>query len=90
MQDSYETCRATFNRVIMSVKLEMSGTVRVRTASSPHVSTKNSFYKLISVIQMFMRKFLWFSGIHEIFLPSNYFQTVVYVQVRSQSIRLKL
>ena len=68
----------------------MSGTVRVSTASSPHVSKKNSFYKLIRVIQMFMKKFLWFSGIHEIFLTSNYFQTVVYAQVRSQSIRLKL
>ena len=31
-RDSYETCRAIFNRAIVSVKLEMSGTVDLLSA----------------------------------------------------------
>ena len=43
----------------------------------PHVRKKNSFHKLIRVIRIFMRKFLWFSTIHKIYLTLNYFRTTV-------------
>ena len=38
-----------------------------------HHRKKILFHKLIRVIQMFMRTFLWFSAIHEVFLTSNYY-----------------
>ena len=34
-RDSYETCRATFNQAIASVKLEMSGTVCIYMYTLP-------------------------------------------------------
>ena len=48
--------------------------IRACTASSPHITKKNLFHKLICVIR---EKFSWFSTIHEIFITSNYFRTTI-------------
>ena len=56
-------------------------------ALSPHIRKKNSFHKLIRVIRIFIRKVLWLSAIHEIFLTSNYFQTTVPLKCHFKSMK---
>ena len=66
--------------------------VHACTVSTPHVRMKKLFHKLICVIKIFMRKFSWFSAIHEVFLTSNYFRTTVvsYTNMASYSYMCKL
>ena len=59
--------------------------------SLPHIRQKILFHELICMIQIFMKKFSWFSVIHEMFLSLNYFRAFVLTKILAlQSVRLKI
>ena len=55
-----------------------------------HIGQKILFHELICLIQIFMKKFSWFSVIHEMFLTLNYFRAFVLTKILAlQPVRLK-
>ena len=69
-------CRYTSIMNIDCSCTRIGSEVHTCTASSPHISKKNWFHKLICMIQIVIRKISWFSTIHKIFLTLNYFQSI--------------